>query len=98
MPIPFTQFLLPNGRRTQTEIDMPEEIEALAHRFIRAGGWYESEMLGDYRTVSLTACWDREDGDNDIAIEVVPNGPAVVGAVEKVVRDSIRYLENTPAQ
>jgi hypothetical protein len=67
----------------------------LAREFIEAGGWYESEMLGDYKTVSLTACWNREDGDNDIAIEIVPNGPAVVDAVEAVVRESIVFLQRT---
>jgi len=86
MSISFTQILMPDGRQLQTEIDMPQEIETLAHEFIRAGGWFEVEMLDDYRAVGLTACWDREDGDNDIAIEVVPNGPEIVSAVERIVR------------
>jgi hypothetical protein len=95
MSIVFTQYLRPHGRKERTEIDMPPAIEALAKEFVEAGGWYESEMLGDDKTVSLTACWNREDGDNDIAIEVVPNGPAVVDAVEAVVRKSIVFLQRT---
>lgn len=93
MSIPFTQFLLPDGRERRIEIDMPAKIEALAQRFIRAGGWYESEMLPDLETVSLTACWDRPNGDNDIAIQIVKNGPAVIQAVEDIVRASVLYLD-----
>lgn len=93
MSIAFTQYLLPDGRKRRTEIDMSEEIEVLARRFISAGGWYESEMLGDLKTISLTACWNREDGDNDIAIRVVENGPPVVEAVEQIVRESIAFLD-----
>lgn len=93
MSIVFTQYLMPRGRKQCTEIDMPKEIEALAQRFISAGGFYESEMLSDYRTVSLTACFEQPDGDNDIAIEIAQNGPAILGAVERLVRKSITWLE-----
>lgn len=97
MSIPFTQYLLPHGVPRPNSIDMPAEVEALAHRFIEAGGWYECELLRDHATVSLTACWDREDGDNDIAIEIAPNGPGVAEAVERLVRKSVAYLEKGAA-
>lgn len=90
MSIPFTQFLMPFGRRTQTTVDMPEEIEKLAKDFIKAGGWFESEMLSSGH-VSLTACWNVDGEDEDIAIEVVENGPRVIGAVERLVRKAAQF-------
>ena len=32
MSIPFTQYLRPNGRKRDVEIDMPQEVEDLAKR------------------------------------------------------------------
>jgi hypothetical protein len=45
MTIPFTQYLRLNGRKRPVEIDRPEEIEAIARRFIESGGRYECEEL-----------------------------------------------------
>ena len=87
MAIKFTQYVLPNGHKRDEFIDRPAEIEALADKFVASGGWYEAEIL---RTgeVSFTAC-RRVDGEpQDIDIEVVPNGPAVLDAVDRLVRRS----------
>jgi hypothetical protein len=87
MPIPFTQYLRPDGAKRDVSIERPPEIEALAQRFIASGGRFECEEL---RTgeASLTAVkYDR-----DVAIKVVPNGPAVLDAVDAVVRLSQDYL------
>lgn len=91
MPIPFTQYLRPDGRKRAEVIDMPPDIEALADQFMASGGWYECEVLGTGH-VSLTACMNRPDGDNDIAIELCANGPPVVEAVEKLVRKSVNHI------
>lgn len=84
--IPFTQFLLPDGRKRATGVDRPAEIEALAAGFIARGGWFECEMLTDLETVSLTACWNMPDGDNDIEIVLAKNGTDVGDAVDRLVR------------
>jgi hypothetical protein len=91
MSIPFTQYLRPDGRRRPTEIDMPGEVEALAHKFIGAGGRFESEELMTGH-VSLTAVHTVEDEPQDIVIEVCANGPAVPDAVERLVHAADRWL------
>jgi len=83
--IPFTQYLRPHGRKRQTGVEMPPEVEALAEAFIERGGWFECEELTTGE-VSLTACWDMPDGDNDIEIDVVANGPGVPEAIDRLVR------------
>lgn len=89
--IPFTQYLRPDGRPSDEGIEMSAEIEALAQRFIAAGGRYEAEVLRE-GTVSLTAVHDDAE-EKDIAIELCPNGPEVDAAVEKLVRKSIAWLD-----
>ena len=90
MAIEFTQFLLPNGQRKTVLIERPSEIEALADKFIAGGGWFECEVLTTGQ-VSLTACMNRDDGDNDLEIEVVNNGPDVVDAVDRLVQRAIKH-------
>lgn len=85
MSIPFTQYLRPDGRKRQVEIDMEPETETLARKFIDAGGWFEVEELSTGHA-SLTACAYVNDEPQDIDIEVVPNGPAVPDAVDRLVR------------
>jgi hypothetical protein len=65
MSIPFTQYVLPYGRRKAVEFESSSPaIEALGQLFIAAGGRFEAEILSTGH-VSLTAVgW--QDG---------PNGP-----------------------
>ena len=90
--IPFTQYVRPNGRRRNEMFDAEPEIEALADRFIAAGGRYECEVLTDEITVSLTACMRVDGEDKDIAIQLCPNGPEVPAAVERLVHASVEKL------
>lgn len=91
MSIPFTQYLRPNGRKALTFIERPAEIEAMAQE-IRAKGYrFESEELRE-GTVSFTVASPHED-EGDIAIELVPNGPGVPDAVDKLVRKVWKLLE-----
>jgi len=92
MAIDFTQFLLPRGERRKTSIERPAEIEALADKFIAVGGWFECEVLTTGHA-SLTACMDRDDGDNDIEIEVVPNGPGIGEAVDRLVQRAVKHVD-----
>ena len=92
MSIPFTQFLMPDGRQQSIDIDRPAEIEEMAQAVIASGLRFEVEMLRDYRTVSLTVS-DPVEGV-DLFMEFVPNGPAVVDAVDKLVRAAHAALSN----
>lgn len=79
--IPFTQYLLPDGRQMPVVIEVSDEAHAAAMKLIDTGLEFECEVLrtGD---VSLTIT-DPAEGDLDIA--VVPNGPGMREAVEKLV-------------
>lgn len=89
MSIPFTQFLLPDGRERPEEIDRPADIEAMATSFIEAGGRYTCEVLSTGE-VSLAA----EFRDEDIACVVCPNAVGVGLHVDKLVRASARHLHD----
>lgn len=82
--IPFTQYLRPDGRKKETGIERPEEVEALAHSFIEAGGKFEAEVLSDGQ-VSLTACQEIDGEWQDVAIEICANGPGLPETVDRLV-------------
>ena len=78
--IPFTQYLLPNGRKQEVTINRPKEIYDKAMAIIAAGYCFEIEVL---RTghVHMTISNDEE----DLTCEVVPNGPEVLKAVDRMI-------------
>ena len=80
--IPFTQYLMPNGRRDSVWIERPAPIVEKAKAIIAKGYAFECEMLSDCRSVSLTIT-DPDEGDLDI--EVVANGPDVPVAIDRMV-------------
>lgn len=89
MSVPFTQYLRPHGRKTQITIDRPEDIEIMARAFIESGGWFEAEELTTGH-VSLTAVRNDKEGEpNDIAIELVMNGPGVPSAGDRLIRKAL---------
>lgn len=79
--IPFTQYLMPHGRKSPVTIERSADIAAKAREIIAAGFRFECEMLGDYSTISLTIA----DDDADHAIEVVKNGPDVPVAIDRMI-------------
>ena len=84
MDVPFTQFLRPNGQPVRVTIDRPDDIARLARRLAAHGVRLETEVLTTGE-VSFTA--EREkDGETELlACEVVPNGPEVRDAVDRLV-------------
>ena len=82
--VPFTQYLRPDGRPIPVWIDRPDHIAERAREIIAAGFQFEIEILmtGD---VSMTI-HNVEDGE-DVAIEVCANGPDVVLAVDRLVKN-----------
>ena len=79
--ISFTQFLMPDGRPKHVWIERPNDIVKKAAEIRAAGFRFETEMLSDYQTISLTIAKD----DGDYAIEVVPNGPSVPEAIDRMI-------------
>ena len=91
MSIPFTQYLLPDGRKRYELVDRPQEIEDIANSFIANGGKFECEILTTGH-VSFTAC----KFDRDVEIEICTNGPDVLEAIDRLVRragDGSQYKE-----
>jgi hypothetical protein len=77
----------PDGRkRDQWAPISPKYIE-LAKRFVTQGGYYTAEHLTTGQ-VALYACINEE----DVAIEICPNGPEVEQALEKVIDRSINHI------
>lgn len=84
MEIPFTQYVLPHGRRAEISIDRPDDVGRRAAALIARGYRFECEMLTDMQTVSLTVV--DPDDKGDIAIELCKNGPGLLGpAVDRLV-------------
>lgn len=79
--IEFTQFLMPHGRKDTVWIERPIEIVTKAKIIVSNGFRFGCEMLSDYNTISLTIA----DDDRDYAIEVVPNGPEVPKAIDRMI-------------
>jgi hypothetical protein len=79
--IPFTQYMRPDGRPVSVSVNRPSDIAEKAAAIIARGLVFECEELAD-GTVSLTIT-DPDEGDVDI--ELVPNGPGVPAAVDRLV-------------
>lgn len=87
MSIPFTQFVLPDGRRRRVFIDRPEHIEEAAEAIMAQGYRFEIEVLTTGH-VSMTVT----DDDGDLCVEVVPNDHRVSPAVDRLVEQARAML------
>jgi hypothetical protein len=87
-PIAFTQYLRPRGEKKEITIHRPELIAAKAKELVTAGWALEAEVLMTGE-VSLTCelCDDAGDLIADF-IEVVPNGPEVPIAVDRMITEA----------
>jgi hypothetical protein len=93
-PVQFTQYLRPDGRPRATSFEVPDEVADLAAHVISKGYRFESEVLMTGH-VSLAVCGPslEEPGEtDDIAIELVNNGPDVPPAVERLIREAHKLV------
>lgn len=103
MSIPFTQFLMPDGRRRSITIDRPAPIEDLAKQIIAAGFRFEIEMLQTGQ-VSMEIVKDVPDPGvaDSVAIEICHNGPTegdnlgVPDAVDKMIQYAAKRILRYP--
>jgi hypothetical protein len=94
MSIKFTQFLSPNARKIPISIAHTPEVEMLAEEMYKNGCRFEIEVLP---AGMINMDIQPPDGSGVFAIEVVPNGPAVVEAVERLVkRAHVRWTQGPP--
>lgn len=94
MSIRFTQFLMPDGQPKPTWIERPPEVEVKATALIAEGYEFESEVLSTGEC-SFT-CGRGE--DEMLAIEVCPNGPDVLDAVDRLVEESFEAMKARAAK
>lgn len=92
MSIRFTQYMRPNGRKVEAEIERGLRTELAAARFISAGGKFEAEVLST-NEISLTAAFKVDDEMQDIAIQVLKTREAVPAGVDRLVKDAIKWYE-----
>jgi DNA-binding IclR family transcriptional regulator len=91
MPIPFTQYLRPDGRKTPVSINRPDAIEAMAQEIQAKGYSFECEELSN-GICSFTVASPHEEDNGDIAIKLVRNGPGVPMAVDELVKEAYRKV------
>jgi hypothetical protein len=93
--VPFTQYLRPDGRRRKVCIERAPDVAAQAQRLINAGYHFDIEELMN-GTVSMTVEPDQPDAEGEtfpIASELVPNGPAVPDAVDRLIAHAIARID-----
>ena len=75
------------------QIERPIDIQVLADSFIARDGRYLITLFAD-DVVQLQAVVQGRPGEpHTIARQVVPNGPLLPGAVDRLVRESVRQLD-----
>lgn len=89
MLIPFTQYLLPDGRKRPVKWECTShEQEIKAQSLLDAGAIFECEMLQTGQ-VSLTCELKDNDGEmQTLAHEICANNPEVVEAVARLVESA----------
>lgn len=83
--IPFTQYLMPDGRKRETSIDRGDDVERMAHEIIDKGYRFEIEMLQTGQ-ISMTVSDPEE--EEDVACEICNNGPDVPPTVDRLVTEA----------
>jgi hypothetical protein len=90
--IQFVQYLRPNGARREVSITRPSLVVAQAQKLVEAGCRLEIEELTTGQ-VSMTVERDDDEGETQVlGMEVVPNGPRVPPAVDKMIADAVAAL------
>lgn len=90
--IPFIRAF-PDGHQVLSEIERPSDIQALANRFIAHGGRYLVAVLSDEEVRLVAATMGRDGETVEMASEVTANGPAILDAVDRLVRNSLVNLD-----
>ena len=85
--IPFTRFTLPDGEKSPGSFERPDEIEVMAQALLKAGYTFELEELRNGSIhMDCTHRWE----DMPAALELVPDGPEVPQAVDRLVTQAYR--------
>jgi hypothetical protein len=83
-PAKFTQFLMPDGDQKAIEIDMPDGVREQYDAIHAADCRLTTEML---RTEAIAIYITDREAEDDFFCKVIPNGPEVPKAIEKMIRE-----------
>jgi len=92
--IPFI-YVYANGSHLSqvvTEIDRPAEIQLLADNFIARGGRYVITKFVDDTVQAQAVVLGLDDKPHPLATQVCPDGPLLLGAIDRLVRESVQKL------
>lgn len=92
--IPFIR-LFPDGHRAVQEVIRPFDIQSIAERFILVGGRYCCGVMDDGQA-KLTAVLGIDDKTHEIAVELCDNGPAILDATDRLIRNSVKHIDFVP--
>ena len=96
MPVKFTQYLRPDGRRKMITLQVPDHVGEMAAKIFAAGYHFDAEILMDEKTCSFT-CEpnepDEDGNDEPISMELVDNGPGVGEAIHRLIAEALRVIE-----
>ena len=82
----FTQYLMPDGRKTDVWIPVPDDVYKKAQEIESSGLRFEIEMLSDYKTISMTITEPNLEGEElDLDCHLCKNGPEVPETVQKMI-------------
>lgn len=87
MSIPFLRRY-PSGLAAVQQVERPKDIEVIAHTFLKAGGWYMSEIT-PFGTVRLTATDD--DLHALVTLDTV-NGPQIMDSIDDLIERSQKFI------
>jgi hypothetical protein len=80
--IEFTQYLRPDGRQRKVYVERSEDVTNKAEAIQGWGYCFECEELMT-GMVSFTI----SDGEQDVAIELCPNGPEVPETIDRLIEE-----------
>lgn len=91
--VPFVRAR-PDGSTGLSVIKRPEDIQAMANRFLAHGGRYLIAAMEDGTVQMVAATASVVDGELvNMAERTVPNGVMLPNAVDELVRDSVKALD-----
>jgi hypothetical protein len=94
MKIPFTQFLLPDGRRREVTFDCDSKYDKKVQSILDSGATFECEILG-MGNVSLTVEFENPNGEHvTLAHELSENSPEIVGKTETLIINAYQKLND----
>jgi hypothetical protein len=84
--IPFTEFVLPDGRQEGGGFNRPDNVADKADAIREAGYRFEIERLRTgHISMTIAGYCPQAEEETDVAQRVVPNGPEVLEAVDSMI-------------